>query len=189
MTRLQSPTTNGNLSEISSKELYERIENGESIDLIDVRTPAEYQSVHALPARHVAAESLDPSAFIASLGDRRDEPFYVICASGERSSAFCKRFRAAGFQNAVNVKGGTKGWAGAGLPVVRGPRNVIAMDRQVRIAAGSLVVLGTVLAAFVHPGFLVVPAFVGSGLVFSGVTDTCGMARILAKMPWNRSLG
>jgi hypothetical protein len=63
----------------------------------------------------------------------------------------------------------------------------MSLERQVRIAAGSLVVLGTVLGAFVHPAFLGLPAFVGAGLIFAGVTDTCGMGMLLARMPWNRA--
>ena len=70
--------------------------------------------------------------------------------------------------------------------MVRG-RKAISLERQVRIAAGSLVVLGTALGAFVHPGFLALSAFVGAGLVFAGVTDTCGMGMMLARMPWNRA--
>lgn len=186
MSNINAPNS---LAEIASKALHERIQAGESVDLIDVRTAAEYQTVHALPARHVAAESLDPSAFIASRGDRQGEPIYVICASGGRSRGVCNQFRATGFQNVVNVNDGTSGWERAGLPVVRGTRKVIALDRQVRIASGSIALVGTLLGALVHLGFLVIPAFIGSGLLYSGVTDNCGMAMILAKMPWNRSVG
>ena len=73
--------------------------------------------------------------------------------------------------------------------MVRGERKAISLERQVRIAAGSLVVLGTALGAFVHPDFLGLSAFVGAGLVFAGVTDTCGMGMMLARMPWNRAGG
>ena len=175
--------------EISSRELFERIQRGDTVDLIDVRSRVEYQSVHAAPARFVAIESLDLVAFNASRGQRKDEPLYVICASGGRSRVACNRFRAAGMLNVVNVKDGTSGWERAGLPVIRGSRKVIAMDRQVRITAGSFVLVGTVLGAFVHPWFLGLSGFIGAGLVFSGVTDTCGMAFLLAKMPWNRRVG
>ena len=85
----------------------------------------------------------------------------------------------------VCVDGGTEAWEQAGLPVVRG-RGVIALDRQVRIAAGLLVLLGVGLSLLVHPAFVAVSAFVGAGLVFAGITDTCGMAMLLAKMPWNQ---
>ena len=73
----------------------------------------------------------------------------------------------------------------AGLPVVRG-KKAISLERQVRIAAGSLVVVGALLGWSVHPAFVGLSAFVGAGLVFAGITDTCGMGMILARMPWNR---
>jgi len=71
------------------------------------------------------------------------------------------------------------------LPVVRGKKS-IPLERQVRIAAGFLVLLGAVLGFFVHPYFIGLSAFVGAGLMFAGITDTCGMALVLAKMPWNQ---
>ena len=73
----------------------------------------------------------------------------------------------------------------AGLPVVRG-KKAISLERQVRIAAGSLVLLGVLLGWLVHPAFIGLSAFVGAGLVFAGVTDTCGMGMMLARMPWNQ---
>ena len=84
------------------------------------------------------------------------------------------------------VEGGMAAWEKMGLPVERGPSAVISIERQVRIGAGALVLIGTVLAWIVHPGFIVVPGFVGAGLVFAGITDYCGMGRVLCKMPWNR---
>ena len=86
----------------------------------------------------------------------------------------------------VCVEGGTAAWEQAGLSVVR-ERRVMSLERQVRIAAGTLVLVGTGLGAFVHPLFLGIAAFVGAGLVFAGITDTCGMGLILAKMPWNNA--
>ena len=83
----------------------------------------------------------------------KDDPLYVICRSGGRGRQACERFLAAGYRNVVNVEGGHSGLGASGLPVVRG-KKTISLERQVRIAAGSLVVLGTALGAFVHPGFL-----------------------------------
>ena len=94
-------------------------------------------------------------------------------------------FLKAGFSNVVNIEGGTMACVEAGLPVVRG-KKAISLERQVRIAAGSLVLLGAALS-FVHPAFIGLSAFVGAGLVFAGITDTCGMGLILARMPWNQS--
>jgi rhodanese-related sulfurtransferase len=154
--------------------------------LIDVRTPAEYREIHAEPARLVPLDSLDPDAVMRDRSGVEGDPLYTICRSGGRGRQAAEKFLAAGYTNVVNVEGGTLAWERAGLPVVRGKKSM-SLERQVRIAAGSLVVLGTVLEEFVHPAFLGVPAFVGSGLIFAGVTDTCGMGMLLARMPWNRA--
>lgn len=92
---------------------------------------------------------------------------------------------AAGLTNVINVEGGTRAWAEAGLPVNR-DKSAISLERQVRIAAGLLVLAGVVLGVFVYPYLIGLSAFVGAGRVFAGVTDTCGMGLLLARMPWNR---
>jgi rhodanese-related sulfurtransferase len=97
----------------------------------------------------------------------------------------CDKLLAAGFTNVVNIEGGTLACEQAGLPVVRGQKT-ISLERQVRIAAGSLVLIGVVLSLQVHPYWIGLSAFVGAGLVFAGITDTCGMGMILARMPWNQ---
>ena len=154
------------------------------IDLIDVRTPAEYREVHAVIARNVPLESLDPSAVMKGRNGTADQPLYVICRSGNRSGQACKKFIEAGYTNVVNVDGGTMAWDNAGLPVVRG-KKAISLERQVRIAAGFLVLLGAVLSVW-NIYFAALSGFVGAGLMFAGITDTCGMAMVLAKMPWNQ---
>ena len=98
----------------------------------------------------------------------------------------CQKLESAGFEKVVNVEGGTSAWNGAGLPVITG-KNVMSLERQVRIAAGSLVVIGAAVGHFVHPGGFALSTFVGAGLVFAGVTDTCGMGMLIARMPWNRA--
>ena len=110
---------------------------------------------------------------------------YIICRSGGRSLQACERFLKAGYTNVVNVEGGTLACQTVGLPLAQG-KKAISLERQVRIAAGSLVLLGLVLGWLVHPYFLGLSAFVGAGLVFAGVTDTCGMGMLLARMPWNQ---
>jgi hypothetical protein len=77
-------------------------------------------------------------------------------------------------------------WERAGLPMVRGARGSISLERQVRIGAGTLVLAGVVMGWLIHPAFFGFSAFVGAGLVFAGVTDWCGMGMLLAKMPWNQ---
>lgn len=167
---------------ISPRELQERVQRGESVDLIDVRTPAEFQEVHVPFAMNAPLDRLDASAY----RDRpTSQPLYVICKSGGRGRQACEKLRAAGLENAVNVEGGTSAWDQAGLPVVRG-KKTMSLERQVRIAAGSLVLTGAVLGYFVNPYFIGLSAFVGAGLMFAGITDTCGMAMLLGRMPWNQ---
>jgi rhodanese-related sulfurtransferase len=157
---------------------------GKAQNLIDVRTPSEYAAVHAQGARLVPLDRLDCAALIQSR-QRDGEPIYVLCKSGGRASKACAQFLAAGFADAVCVEGGTEAWERAGLPVVRG-RPVMSLERQVRIAAGSLVLSGVVLGALVHWVFFGLSGFVGAGLVFAGITDSCAMGMLLAKMPWNQ---
>lgn len=170
-------------STITPQSLAELVSSGERIDLIDVRTPAEFREVHLECARNVPLDQLDPKAIIESR-DQADAPLYVICKAGGRGQQACNRFQAIGFSNVVNVEGGTQACVKAGLPVVRG-KKAVSLERQVRIAAGSLILLGFGLS-FVHPYFIGLSAFVGAGLVFAGVTDTCAMGMMLARMPWNR---
>jgi rhodanese-related sulfurtransferase len=170
---------------ITAKQLAERCKsNGES-DLIDVRTPVEFREVHVKNARNVPLGRLDPAALMQSRSGSQDEPLYVICRSGSRGREACEKFLAAGFANVVNVEGGTLACVEAGLPVIRG-KKAISLERQVRIAAGLLVLLGAMLGWLVQPAFIGLSAFIGAGLVFAGVTDTCGMGMLLARMPWNQ---
>lgn len=170
---------------ISPGQLKERRGSDASIDLIDVRTPVEYREMHVDFARNVPLDGLDPAAVMQARNGSQDEPLYVVCRSGARGQQACESFQRAGFENVVNVEGGTLACEQAGLPVVRG-KKAMSLERQVRIAAGSLVLVGAVLGWLIHPAFIGLSAFVGAGLIFAGVTDTCGMGMMLAKMPWNR---
>lgn len=160
----------------------------EPVELIDVRTPAEFREVHATIARNVPLESLDPHAVMQQRNGSADKTLYLVCRSGSRSTMAGRKFIEAGYTNVVSVDGGTSAWESAGLPVVRG-KKAMSLERQVRIAAGFLVLLGAVLGFFVHPYFVGLSGFVGAGLMFAGITDTCGMAMVLAKMPWNQCGG
>jgi rhodanese-related sulfurtransferase len=169
---------------ISPQQLTELCKRGK-IDLLDVRTPVEFREVHVEHARNVPLDRLDPQAVMQARNGHKNEPLYLICRSGSRGRQACEKFLAAGFANVVNVEGGTMACVEAGLRVVRG-KKAISLERQVRIAAGSLVLLGVLLGWLVHPVFLGLAAFVGAGLVFAGITDTCGMGMMLARMPWNQ---
>jgi rhodanese-related sulfurtransferase len=173
---------------ISPSKLSELHKSGQSLELIDVRTPAEFREVHVEFARNVPLDQLDPPGLLKARNGSAGDPLYVVCLSGGRSKQACDKLAGAGFANVVNVEGGTKACIEAGLPLVRG-KKAISLERQVRIAAGSLVLLGVGLGWFVHPYLFGLSAFVGAGLVFAGITDTCGMGMLLARMPWNQCGG
>ena len=172
---------------ISAAELAKLIQSGKPCDLIDVRTPGEFSGVHAAGARLAPLDALDVPAVLASRQAAADQPVYLICKAGSRGKKACEKFIAAGCANVINVEGGTDAWVAAGLPVERSGSGVISLERQVRIAAGLLVLMGVVLAWKVSFVLIGLSAFVGAGLVFAGITDTCGMAMMLAKMPWNQA--
>lgn len=168
---------------ISPQQLHEKMQSGEQIHLVDVRTPVEYRERHVEAARNVPLDRLDAEAVIRE-ANGSDQPLYFVCQSGSRAEKACEKLKQAGFHNVINVEGGTNACAQADLPLVHG-KKAISLERQVRIAAGLLVLIG-VAAAYFHPAFLGISAFVGAGLVFAGITDTCGMGMMLARMPWNQ---
>ena len=170
---------------IPATELHHLYQSGESIDLIDVRTPVEFREAHVQFARNVPLDRLDPKAVFDTRDGDIEQPLYVVCRSGNRSQQACEKFAAAGFKNVISVEGGTLACEKTGLPITRGAK-AISLERQVRIAAGALVLLGAVLGFWVHPYWIGLSAFVGAGLIFAGITDTCGMGMLLARMPWNQ---
>lgn len=167
---------------ITPQKLAEEIKAHPDALLIDVRMPAEYRAVHIPQARLMPLDQLDPAEVRGMASDGK--PIYVICHAGGRGAKACQQLASAGLEHLVNVEGGTSAWAAAGLPVVRA-KGAISIMRQVQIVAGSLILIGAILGVTVHIGFVGLSAFVGAGLLFAGLTDTCGMAILLAKMPWN----
>lgn len=173
-----------NITTITPQQLAHLCKNSK-VELIDVRTPVEFRQVHVEGARNVPLDRLDPASLMRARNGSASEPLYVLCQAGSRAQQACEKFIKAGFANVINIEGGTTACVAAGLPIVRG-KKAISLERQVRIAAGLLVLLGVLLGWLVHPAFVGLAAFVGAGLVFAGVTDTCGMGMILARMPWNQ---
>jgi len=170
---------------ITVLQLAEHGEQGK-VDIIDVRTPLEFREVRAVTARNVPLDSLDPHAVMQSRNGSSDETLYVICKGGSRGAKAQQKFIDAGFTNVVNVEGGTEAWVNAGLPVIRG-KNAMSLERQVRIAAGFIVLVGAVATMVTGNVYLAgIPAFVGAGLMFAGITDSCAMGMFIAKMPWNQ---
>jgi rhodanese-related sulfurtransferase len=173
------------LNTISPQELAALVASGKTVRLLDVRTPAEFDEVHVSGARNVPLDLLSAQGVCEQGQPCPENPLFVICRSGGRGGKAQAKLSAAGVPCVVNVVGGTLACIEAGIPVTRG-KKTISLERQVRIAAGSLVLIGAALGYFVDPIWIGLSAFIGAGLVFAGITDTCGMGMLLAKMPWNR---
>jgi rhodanese-related sulfurtransferase len=166
-------------------ELQQLLQADPDLLLLDVRTPVEYAEAHVPEARNEPLHKLEPEnpAFAgASSGER---PVFLLCKTGVRASKAAEKFAASGQDRGVVVEGGTDAWIKAGLPVTRATKSVMSLERQVRIAAGFLVLTGVLLGWLVNALFFGLSGFVGAGLIFAGVTDFCGMGLLLARMPWN----
>jgi rhodanese-related sulfurtransferase len=151
--------------------------------LVDVREADEHARERIPGARNLPLSRLEE----AELAVHQGKPVLFHCRSGARTAGNADRLAAkAGLCEAYVVEGGLDAWKRAGLPVAEDRRQPLELMRQVQIAAGSMVVLGVLLGAFVTPGFYLLSGFVGAGLVFAGVTGTCGLASVLRMMPWNR---
>ncbi len=171
---------------IAISDLLRRIEAGASFRVIDVRTAAEFETSHAQGATNMPLERLSCDE-MATLLAESDGPVYILCQSGSRAKTAHTRLEAAGIRGTYVVEGGTLAWQQAGLPMVYGTRRTISIDRQVRIIAGSMVVVGVMLSWFVSPWWNILPLLIGMGLTIAGALDFCGLAIVLARMPWNQS--
>ncbi len=150
--------------------------------LLDVRTLGEFTEIHVPGSASLPLHLLEAAKVQVLMAGK--SACYLFCRSGGRAEQAAEKLHAAGLQNLYVVKGGVDAWAAAGLPVSKG-RATMSLERQVRLTAGLLVLIGSVLGYFASPAWLALSAFVGAGLMFSGITNTCGMAMILARMPWN----
>jgi rhodanese-related sulfurtransferase len=156
-----------------------------ALHVIDVRTPGEYETGHIEGSYNVPLDLLGEHVRdLAAL----DHHVVLVCQSGARATKAREQLVAAGKSNLRLLEGGMGAWSAAGAPVARTNDTRWAMDRQVRLVAGS-VVLASVLASVAFPPARFVAGFIGAGLTFSAVTNTCGMAMMLAKLPYNRGAG
>jgi len=171
---------------ISPTQAEARRAKGENLAFVDVRSPAEFEAIHATGAKLHPLDVLDPKRIVSELGISKQQPVVLLCASGNRARKAAEKFYAEGVPHCLVVEGGTKAWEAAGLPVVRG-KGAISIERQVRIGAGLMVLLGVLLGSWVDPLWFFLSGFIGAGLVFAGITDWCGMGMLLAKMPWNQA--
>jgi len=159
------------------------LERGGAV-LIDVREPFEHQAERIEGAVPLPLGQLDSQKLREQYPGKR---VIFHCAGGKRSAKACRQFTEGHDGPVEHLAGGIEAWKQAGLPTLKPTKaSGLPIMQQVQITAGLLVVLGLVLGWWVSSVFLLLSAFVGCGLIFAGVSGWCGMAKLLAQMPWNK---
>ncbi len=166
---------------VDGKTLQQWLQNKEAL-LVDVREPAEFSAEHIDGARLLPLSKFDPAQVPASNGVK----VVMQCKSGMRSRQAADRLLAAGTGEVWQLEGGIEAWKSAGLPVVRSGKKIIDVQRQTQMTIGAGVLSGVLLGAFVSPWFLLISGFMGGGLIFAGLSGTCMLASLIARMPWNQ---
>jgi rhodanese-related sulfurtransferase len=169
------------LQELDASTAKSWLDQGDTV-LLDVREPGEYAREHIPGAQLVPLSTLNP----ANLNLKGTRRVIVHCASGARSARAAERLHEAGIEPVAHLKGGLPAWREAGYEVIVDTRAPLPIMRQVQLAAGALVLLSVALGIAVHAGFFALSAMVGAGLVFAGATGWCGMAMLLARLPYNK---
>jgi rhodanese-related sulfurtransferase len=164
--------------------------DNDDLMVVDVRSPAEFDAQYLSGSHNIPLDGIDHSAvdaFLRGKGRGDDlEIIYLMCKSGHRSKLAQDKLKSMNHK-VICIEGGVDALSRDGDFDVRKNQSVpMSLERQVRIAAGSLVLLGMIVGTLIHPAAYALSAFVGGGLVFAGVTDWCGMGLLLAKMPWNK---
>jgi rhodanese-related sulfurtransferase len=168
---------------VDAKTLQEWIEE-DVVLLVDVREPSEHAGEHISGSFLLPLSKFDP----LQLPHNPDKKLVLYCRTSNRSQQAAQKLLAAGHPEVTHLSGGLGDWKEQGLPTKVNKNAPISLIRQVQITAGSLVFTGTMLGAFVSPAFLILSGFVGAGLMFAGITDTCAMAMLLAKLPYNQKV-
>jgi rhodanese-related sulfurtransferase len=154
----------------------------QQIMLVDVREPGEYADERISGAISHPLSTFNP----ASIELRSDRQMILCCQSGNRSTQAAQKLFEAGFTEVTHLAGGLAAWKAAGYATQIDRNAPISIFRQIQIVAGSLVAIGTICGVWVSPWFLLLSGFVGCGLVFAGISGTCAMGMLLAKLPYNQ---
>ena len=184
MTTLTTDETKQNQTpvDLQPSEVQSQMQRDEAV-LIDVREPHERQAERIEGSVSVPLNQLDPDALRQEYSDKR---LIFHCASGKRSTKASNAMAEGQSEPVHHLAGGLEAWKQAGLPTIESKSGPISMMRQVQLTAGSLVVIGLLLGFFVTPWLYLLSAFVGCGLIYAGASGSCGMAALLANMPWNK---
>lgn len=171
------------ITRYSPEDLRTAAETSDHITLLDVRTAAEFESAYIKGSRNLPLDQLqkDPSA----VAERLHSDVILVCQSGARSSQAAQALADAGAPHVSVLDGGIIAYQKTG-GTVQGGKQRWAMERQVRMVAGSLVVGGLLGAKFVNPKMAYLSAGIGGGLMFAAASNTCAMANALSRMPWNK---
>lgn len=166
---------------IDPQDLKAHLDQGQRYQLVDVRTPEEFDAVHIPGAVNVPMDQAPHRMSEFSVG----APVVLVCHSGTRASLTCETLQSK-FPNLLVLRGGTVGWKQAGLPVAGMGRVRMPIMRQVQLLVGPLIVLGAGMVLAGSPSWAILPLIIGLGLTMAGATGFCPMALAIAKCPWNR---
>ena len=172
------------ISALAPETLRSWTDEHQDLVVIDVRSAAEFESKHIRGSYNVPLPLL--SEHTDELAARLGSRVVLLCQSGARAEQARQRLAKSGIDTAYVLTGGVPGFAAAGGDVVKG-KDRWDLERQVRLAAGSLVVLGLAGGKFVSPKIRTLAGVIGAGLAFSAATNTCAMGQAISAMPWNRS--
>ncbi|MDJ0742526.1 MAG: rhodanese-like domain-containing protein [Xenococcaceae cyanobacterium MO_167.B27] len=160
------------------KDLQEK----QQVVLVDVREADEYKREKIPGSIRVSLSNFDPN----QIPTVEDKQLVLHCQTGNRSTQAAQKLFTAGYSEVTHLQGGLNAWKACGYQTQINHNAPISIMRQVQIVAGSLVLSGVLLGTFVAPGFYILSGFVGAGLMFAGITNTCAMATLLAKLPYNQ---
>ncbi len=158
------------------------LRDGAEVELIDVRSPAEFESAHICGSVNIPLDVLSGAA--ARIRSQVAAPVVLVCQEGPRAVRARHHLNAAGLADAKILEGGMRRWDDSKRPVERGVQRW-SLERQVRLVAGGLVLAG-IAASVVKPKARFLSGAIGGGLTFSALTNTCAMGNALSRLPYNR---
>ncbi|MCG7983585.1 MAG: rhodanese-like domain-containing protein [Candidatus Thiodiazotropha lotti] len=177
------------VSTISPAGLLAKLNQGMNLELLDVRTAAEYRGGHIPGSKLLSLDEITDESLAQQLGQPKERglaPIYLTCKSGFRAAQAADKLLDSGYQNLVLVEGGIDGCEKSGLPI-KLCTGIISLEQQVQIAIGSILLIKVFFGFALHELFFLAGALIGVGLVMAGITRWCGMAKLVAMLPWNRS--
>jgi rhodanese-related sulfurtransferase len=165
---------------ISPQEAQQVLNSGRDHVALDVRTPVEFGASHVPGFRNLPVTELEKAEFAECC-----KPVVLMCRSGKRAEMAAQKL--AGIPGELLIiNGGIEGWQSAGLPVEQSHAAPMSLERQVQVTIGTILLLATAAGVLVHPYAFYVAGFIGAGLLFAGLTGTCALGMLIARMPWNR---